>query len=45
VINLPEWSSLTSEAGEISAIVTNDRERAAQPLTSTDGHRRTALNT
>jgi len=45
VINLPEWSSLTSESGEISAIVTDDRERAAQPLTSNDAHRTAALNT
>jgi hypothetical protein len=45
VINLPEWSSLTSESGEISAIVTDDRERPAQPLTSNDAHRTAALNT
>jgi hypothetical protein len=45
VINLPEWSSLTSESGEISAIMTDDRERAAQSLTSNDAHRTAALNT
>jgi hypothetical protein len=45
LINPPEWSPLTSESGEISAIVTDDRERAARPLTSSDAHRTVALNT
>jgi hypothetical protein len=45
VINLPEWSPLTSESGEISAIVTDDRERAARPLTSTDAYQTAELNT
>jgi hypothetical protein len=36
VINLPEWPPLTSEYCEISSIVTDDRERAARPLTSND---------
>ena len=45
VINLPEWSPLTSESGEIPAIVTYDRERAARPLTSNDAYRTAALNT
>ena len=45
MINLPEWSPLTSESGEISAIVTDDRERAARPLTSNDAYRTAALNT